>query len=66
MRDKLIAAGVKNLKEFGYPDVNNESILTNNIYARFFLKMLEELEENSDEPVVNALIVEIKANLAVR
>lgn len=42
MRDKLIAAGVKNLKEFGYPMVNAENILTDNIFKAFFSSMLKD------------------------
>lgn len=42
IREKLIAAGVRNLKEFGYPDVTPENILTDFIYSRFFDSMLEE------------------------
>ena len=42
MKDKLIAAGVKNLKEFGYPGVNSGNILTDSTYKAFFKKMLEE------------------------
>ena len=42
VRDKLIAAGVRNLKEFGYPSVDSKHILTDYVYSAFFLKMLEE------------------------
>ena len=40
-RDKIISAGVANLKEFGYPNVNAENILTDLIYSAFFKTMLE-------------------------
>jgi hypothetical protein len=42
IRKKLIAAGVKNLKAFGYPEVNADSILTDAIYKAFFHSMLED------------------------
>lgn len=40
IKEKLLIAGVKNLKEFGYPEVNKENILTDIIYAGFFKSML--------------------------
>ena len=42
VRAHLISAGVRNLKEFGYPDVTTENILTDMIYASFFRRMLED------------------------
>ena len=42
LRDKLLAAGVRNLKEFGYPGVTTENILTDSVYSAFFRSMLEE------------------------
>lgn len=42
IREGLITAGVKNLKEFGYPDVNAENIFTTYVYNRFFLSMVKE------------------------
>jgi hypothetical protein len=42
MRDKLIAAGVKNLKEFGYPTCDSKNILTDQIFKAFFTQMLKE------------------------
>lgn len=42
IKNKLIQAGIKNLKEFGYPYVNNENILSDLVYASFFKSMLEE------------------------
>ena len=32
MRDKLIKAGVSNLREFGYPNCDEVNILTDEIY----------------------------------
>lgn len=42
MKKKLIEQGVANLKEFGYPSVDAENILTDPIYSSFFKSMLEE------------------------
>jgi hypothetical protein len=41
IRDALLKAGVKNLKEWGYPAVTKENILTDRIYKAFFKGMLE-------------------------
>lgn len=40
MKEMLIQDGVARLKEFGYPDVNEENILTDRVYKAFFKKML--------------------------
>lgn len=37
---KLIRNGVKNLKEFGYPLVDEKNILTDEVYSEFFISML--------------------------
>lgn len=39
---RLIAAGVKNLKEFGYPNCTPENILTDCVFSQFFKSMLED------------------------
>lgn len=41
-RKKLIEAGVKNLKQFGYPRCTAENILTDAVYKAFFRRMLED------------------------
>lgn len=41
IREHLIAAGVKNLHEFGYPTCTAENILTDCVYREFFRSMLE-------------------------
>lgn len=38
----LLKAGVSNLREFGYPDVDEYNIITNLVFSRFFDRMLEE------------------------
>jgi hypothetical protein len=52
MREQLIQAGIKNLKEFGYPSVNEENILTDMIYSAFFKQMLEETIDTVQVPAV--------------
>jgi hypothetical protein len=42
MEEKLIAAGVKNLHEYGYPYCSKSNILTDQIYRAFFVSMLKE------------------------
>jgi hypothetical protein len=49
MKDKLIAAGVNNLRTYGYPDCNAENILTDPIYKAFFCSMLRDNKGNGDE-----------------
>lgn len=59
MRDKLIAAGVRNLKEFGYPNVNADNILTDMIFAGFFKSMLEDNRGRGADAEIDALLTEI-------
>lgn len=42
VRQQLLKAGVKNLREFGYPDCDTTSILTDPIYKAFFASMLKD------------------------
>lgn len=49
MKKKLIDAGVKNLKEFGYPNCNRDNILTDDIYKQFFASMLKDNKGHSSE-----------------
>jgi hypothetical protein len=66
MRDKLLKAGVANLKKFGYPSVNTENILTNRVYSMFFKEMLDDNAGISAEAdtVIEELKEEIKNNAA--
>lgn len=48
-RNSLIEAGVKNLKSFGYPNANKNNILTDSIYKVFFLGMLEDEANVTDD-----------------
>lgn len=42
IRLHLLRQGVKNLKAFGYPQVNEENILKDRIYSAFFKEMLKD------------------------
>lgn len=42
MEQKLIAAGVRNLHEFGYPQANEQNIMIDEIYSAFFSMMLKD------------------------
>lgn len=44
-REFLIQAGIKNLKQFGYPNVTQNNIVTDMIYGQFFKRMLEETRD---------------------
>ena len=56
---KLIEAGVKNLREFGYPDCNVENILTDQIYGAFFKSMLEENKGRGVDREIDALLARL-------
>lgn len=63
IKDKLLVAGIKNLKDFGYSDVTKETILTDTVYSQFFLSMLNDNLYKSTkqiDEVINELIKEIK------
>ncbi len=57
-RESLIAAGVRNLKEFGYPSVNTENILTDMVFSKFFASMLEDYPQLK---TASDLLAEIKS-----
>jgi hypothetical protein len=60
LRDKLLANGVRNLKEFGYPAATKENILTDRIYSAFFKSMLEDNMGKGADEAIKALLAEIK------
>lgn len=61
MREKLIAAGVRNLHEFGYKNCTAENIMTDDIYKLFFKSMLEENKGNGEaiDKEIDTLLSEI-------
>ena len=65
MKNKIIQRGIAALKEFGYPDVNEENILTDEVYSLFFKRMLEDtkdmlVDEGKDVSVIDELLNEIQ------
>jgi len=61
IKEHLLKAGVKNLREFGYDNVTTKTILTDEVYKEFFKSMLEDnkgYEKQVDE-VINKLLLEV-------
>ena len=61
IKNKLKQAGVRNLKEFGYPEVNTDNITTDMIYKAFFLSMLKDNLGKGFDKEINELIKECEA-----
>lgn len=64
VRKQLLSAGVRNLQEFGYPQVTRENIMTDSVFKIFFKRMLEENRESRaastiQKQVMNEMIKEI-------
>jgi hypothetical protein len=65
IKDHLLKAGVKNLKEFGYPDANKENILTDIIYGGMFKSMLNDNKGQATkqvDDVIDELLSVVKQN----
>lgn len=62
-RNELITAGVRNLKEFGYPQVNEFNILKDAVYSAFFERMLQDNKGHSIviDQAIEGLLKEIAA-----
>ena len=62
IRDSLIKDCVKNIKEFGYPDVNSKNIFTDEIYSKFFKRILVDNLGSNDfvDCAIQDLLKEIK------
>lgn len=62
-RETIIRQGVKNLKEFGYPSVDEKNILTDMVYSVMFKNMLEDNKEQTTNQtiikILDGLIEEI-------
>ena len=64
--ENIIKEGIRSLREFGYPYVNENNIITDKIYSNLFKSFLNELTydyENVNEEVVriaNKLINKIE------
>ncbi len=61
IREHLLKAGVKNLKEFGYPEITTETILTDEVYKDFFKSMLEDNKGNGKQldEVIDQLLLDV-------
>jgi hypothetical protein len=59
MRSKLIDAGVRNLREFGYPMANKNNILTDDVFKRFFVSMLRDNLGKGADDAINGLLTEL-------
>lgn len=59
VKDKLVIAGIRNLKEFGYPNVNAGNILTDYVYAPLFKSMLEDNRGKGADAEIDELLAEI-------
>jgi len=62
IREHLLTSGVKNLKEFGYPEVTTETILTDEVYKIFFKSMLEDNLGNGKQvdEVIDQILSEVE------
>lgn len=59
----LIAAGVRNLKTFGYLQVTCDNITSDSVFSAFFRSMLEDNKGHSGDfdQAIDRLIAEIDA-----
>lgn len=64
IKETLLKSGVKALKDYGYPDVDTDNIITDLIYSAFFKEMLIGTKgKRSDiDKEVDNLLKEIKEN----
>lgn len=60
-RERMIKNGVANLKQFGYPDVTPENIISEKLFAKFFMSMLDDNEGRAPhlDEVIDGLKKEI-------
>lgn len=60
--NKLIKAGVKNMREFGYAHCDESNILTDEVYSMFFENMLNENKGNGVDAEISELLFQINKN----
>jgi hypothetical protein len=61
IKAKLIAGGVRNLNEYGYPNCNKENIITDEIYKAFFSSMLKQNKGRKDiDEAIDSLLAQIE------
>jgi hypothetical protein len=63
IRKELIKAAVKNMREFGYEYADEENVITDEVYSRFFVSMLKENKGHSAsiDEVINELLAECES-----
>jgi len=61
LRTTILNSAVRSLKEFGYPSVNAENIITDRVYCRFFKSQLLEAKgyRKDVDVVIDELLKEI-------
>jgi hypothetical protein len=59
-RSKIIAQGIENLRQYGYHHVDEQNILTDEIYSKFFKSMLESNLGRGHDELINSIITDIK------
>ncbi len=67
VQSKLVDAGVRNLKEFGYPGVTTENIMTDTVYKAFFASMLRDnigAAGSNVDSAINDLLSKIEGGAA--
>lgn len=65
IREQLLEAGAKNLREFGYTNATAADILKSYVMAQFFIRMLEETREKVEPyPMKYPIVVAIDGLLA--
>ncbi|MES2139503.1 MAG: hypothetical protein V4511_07320 [Bacteroidota bacterium] len=63
-KEILIKQGVSKLKKFGFVNVNKTNILTDEVYALYFSKILQEMHGVNSEAdtMINQLLESINFN----
>lgn len=64
IREGLIKAGIKNLKEFGYPHASAANILTDLVYKKVFVSMLKSDENVNVRRDIEEVRLELLKELA--
>jgi len=60
-RKVIVESLVRSLREFGYPSVNAENVLTDYVYRKFALSQLKEAYEYSPHTELKMMINEIES-----
>ena len=66
-KENMISAGVRNLKEFGYPQCDKENILTDDIFKAFFASMLKDNKGHGadTDKAIDELLSVVESNAKV-